>query len=186
MYFRLLLAADYGHLIEIYDFPPQLQTCDLLAAFIEFKWVGLVIRPVSRWHSSWQHFIRHIDHVAYVLCCCFCWTISTVHYVIKYQIQTYYNKLSSNSVKYFHDNIIHMIILFGFLHSTGPRYRTVCQLHCVTVFCHGTLYIVGRMLKTYLFECWPAPSNAVYKCPDLHTELSFDFIEITKFCNSFT
>jgi len=32
--------VDYGHLIEIFDFPPQLQTCDLLAAFSEFKYVS--------------------------------------------------------------------------------------------------------------------------------------------------
>ena len=34
-------AVDCGHLIEIYDFPPELKTCDLLAAFIEFKYVNL-------------------------------------------------------------------------------------------------------------------------------------------------
>ena len=31
------VVVEYGHLIEIYDFPPELQTRDLLAAFIEYK-----------------------------------------------------------------------------------------------------------------------------------------------------
>ena len=35
------VTVEFGHLIEIYDFPPQLQTCDLLAAFIDFKYVSL-------------------------------------------------------------------------------------------------------------------------------------------------
>ena len=36
-------VVDCGHLIEIYDFSPELKTCDLLAAFIEFKYVNTFI-----------------------------------------------------------------------------------------------------------------------------------------------
>jgi len=33
------IVSEYSHLVEIYDFPTDLSTMDLLAAFREYKWV---------------------------------------------------------------------------------------------------------------------------------------------------